>query len=261
MNGERVRLDLAGSVATVSLVHATRRNAIDPAFVRELVDVVARATAPGASRAILVRAEGSSFTVGGDLTHFRAAERLPQELEAMIEDFHEALVQLAEARVPVICAVQGAAAGGGLGLVWCADVVIAADDLKVATGFADIGLSGDGGSSWWLPRLVGMRRAQELVFGGRVLSAAEALDWGLVTRVVARAELDAEARRVAERFARGPTAAYAQMRRLLRSGWDVGLRDQLAAELAAMVQSGATGDGREGIAAFAEKRQPDFRGS
>jgi 2-(1,2-epoxy-1,2-dihydrophenyl)acetyl-CoA isomerase len=160
----------------------------------------------------------------------------------------------------VLVAAHGAAAGGGLGLLWCADVVIAADDLRIATGFVHLALSGDGGSSWHLPRLVGLRRAQELIMGGRVLDAAEALDWGLVTRVVPAAELVEQALAQARALAAGPTYAIGRMKRLLLESSGHGYAEQLAAERDAIVDCARTGDAREGLAAFAARRPPRFAG-
>ncbi len=256
-----VQLEISDDIATIRLVRPEARNAIDPRFVADLRDAVKRASAPGAARCILVLAEGDTFTVGGDLDHFTAnAHRLGEELGAMVEPFHEALGDLAEAPLPVVCGVRGAAAGGGLGLLWAADVVIAGEDLKIATGFARIALTGDGGWSYYLPRLVGIRRAQQLVLEGRVLDAAEALEWGLVSRLVPVAEVDGEARRVAERFAIGPTAALAGQRRLLRESWGASVREQLAAELEAMRATGETADAAEGVSAFTQRRAPRFAG-
>lgn len=258
----RVTLDIAGDIATLRLTRPDARNAIDDHLVAELRDAVKGATAPGAARAILVCADGPSFTVGGDLVHFtEQAHRMGDELRDMIVLFHEALGDLAEAPVPVVCAAQGPAAGGGLGLLYAADVVIAGDDLKVATGFARIGLTGDGGWSYYLPRLVGLQRAKQLVVENRVLNAAEALEWGLVTRVLPAAEVAAEAQRVAERLAAGPTLAFAEMRRLLRESWGATVRQQLQSELEAMAAIGTTADAREGVTSFAEKRPPRFRGA
>ena len=162
--------------------------------------------------------------------------------------------------MPVVCAVRGGTAGGGLGLLWCADVVIAADDLKLTTGFAHLGLSGDGGSTWYLPRLVGLRRALDISLGGLVLSAQEALDWGLASRVVPSEDLEAAAEETARRFAAGPTVAYGHMRRLLRRSSTATFAEALAAERAAIVDCGGTADGREGIAAFTTRRAPHFEG-
>jgi enoyl-CoA hydratase/carnithine racemase len=159
-----------------------------------------------------------------------------------------------------VVAARGAVAGGGLGLLWCADLAIAADDLRIASGFVHLALSGDGGSSWHLPRLVGLRRAQELILGGRVLDAAEALDWGLVTRVVPVAELEDAALEQARAWASGPTYALGRMKRLLLESSVNAYPAQLAAERAAIVDCGGTEDAREGVSAFTARRAPTFTG-
>ena len=178
----------------------------------------------------------------------------------MIPPYHAALERIAALEAPVVAAVRGAIAGGGLGLAWCSDIVIASEDAVFATGFAKLGLSGDGGSSWWLPRLVGLRRAQELLLRNRVLRAAEALDWGLVTEVVATDAVEARAESVAAELAAGPAHALGHIRRLLRLSATNTLTEQLAAEAAAARACGATADAREGIAAFTERRAPRFGG-
>jgi 2-(1,2-epoxy-1,2-dihydrophenyl)acetyl-CoA isomerase len=259
---DRIRLTVTDGVAEIRLTRPDAHNAIDPAWIHALADVVQRVENDQETRAVLITADGPSFTVGGDLKHFRAhLDDMAAELETMIRPFHDALERLASLPVPVVTAAQGAAAGGGLGLLWLADVVIAADDLKIATGFARIGLTGDGGSSWWLPRLVCMRRARELIIGGRVLDAEEALDWGLVSRVVPAADLAAAGAAEAARLAAGPKLAYGRMRELLLRSTASTLDEQLAAEREAMRASGATADAREGISSFVERRDPDFTGA
>jgi 2-(1,2-epoxy-1,2-dihydrophenyl)acetyl-CoA isomerase len=258
----RAELTVEDGVARLRLVRGDARNAIDPGMVRGLGEAVAACAEAGGVRALLISADGPSFTVGGDLRHFASElERLPQELDEMVGGYHEALGTLAELPVPIVCAVQGGAAGGGLGLLWCADMVVAADDLKLATGFTRLGLNGDGGSSWWLPRLVGMPRARELLIGGRVLNAAEALEWGLVSRVVPLAELEAEALAAVRELAAGPTLALGEIRRLLAGSGARSLHEGLAAEHEAMIRTGATSDAREGVTAFVERRAPRFAGS
>jgi 2-(1,2-epoxy-1,2-dihydrophenyl)acetyl-CoA isomerase len=258
----RAELTFDDGVARLRLVRADAGNAIDPEMVEGIAAAVAACGSGGGVRALLISAEGPSFTVGGDLQHFGSRlERLAQELDEMVGAYHKSLGTLAELPVPVVCAVQGGAAGGGLGLLWCADVVVAADDLKLATGFARLGLNGDGGSSWWLPRLVGMPRARELLIGGRVLNADEALAWGLVSRVVPREELESEALAVARELAAGPTVALAEIRRLLAGSGARSLHEGLAAEHEAMIRTGATSDAREGVTAFVERRAPRFAGS
>lgn len=257
----RVELIVEDGVARLRLVRAEAANAIDPEGMRALHGAVVKCAADASVRAVLISAEGPAFTVGGDLRHLGAKlDRLPEELDEMVGTYHATLAQLAELPVPVVCAVQGGVGGGGLGLLWCADIVLAADDAKLAHGFAALGLSGDGGSSWWLPRLVGMRRARELLIGGRVLSAAEAEEWGLVSRVVPLERLEHQALAVTRELAAGPTVAYGEMRRLLARSLAVELEQGLTAEREAGVRCGATADAREGIAAFVERRQPRFEG-
>src|SRR4051812_22032765 len=225
------------------MVWAESRNAIDPRWCAELEAALDEVEGGGSARALLISADGPAFTVGGDMRHFSAQRhRMADELRDMISSYHRSLSRLAALPVPVVSAVNGAAAGGGLGLVWCCDVVVAADDAKFATGFAALGLSGDGASTWFLPRLVGLRRAKEMILHNRVLSAAEALDWGLIDRVVPLAELEAEAESAAAGLAAGPTVAYGKMRRLLWRSLSVDLEDQLAAELESIVECGATAD-------------------
>jgi 2-(1,2-epoxy-1,2-dihydrophenyl)acetyl-CoA isomerase len=261
MTERRVTVELDGGVVRLRLVRPDARNGIDAAMVDALGAAVAACeTRPGV-RCVLIGADGPSFSVGGDLRHLAGTlDRLPEELDAMIGRYHTTLARLEALPVPVVCAVRGAVAGGALGLLWCADVVIAAADLRLTSGFAQLGLSGDGGSTWHLPRLVGMRRALDFTLGGLVLSADEALDWGLVSRVVPVETLEAAAEETARRFAAGPTLAYAHIRRLLRTSWSTTFEEQLAAERAAIVDCGRAADAREGIAAFVARRTPHFEG-
>jgi 2-(1,2-epoxy-1,2-dihydrophenyl)acetyl-CoA isomerase len=238
-------------VGVLTLERADARNAIDPEMVAGLSRAVAAVADDARVRAVLIRAEGPAFSVGGDLRYLseRAAE-LPQTLEPMVARYHETLARLAELPLPVVCAVTGAVAGGALGLLWCADVTIVASDTKLATGFLQLGLSGDGGSSWWLPRLVGIGRARELLLGGRVLSGAEAAEWGLVTTALPADEVEAHAESVAQALAAHPTGAYAEIRKLLASADGRDLRQGLAAEEDAMQRTAASAEARSRIAAF-----------
>jgi 2-(1,2-epoxy-1,2-dihydrophenyl)acetyl-CoA isomerase len=247
-------------IARVRLAWVEGRNAIDPAMVHQLAEALEGARGPGV-RAVLISADGPAFTVGGDLHHL--AERrddLDSALATAVPLFHDVLMALAALEAPVIAAVHGAIAGGGLGIAWCSDLVLAAEGTRFATGFANLGLSGDGGSSWWLPRMVGVRRAKELLIAGRVLDAHEALDWGLITEVVPAGELAARAETVAAELSSGPTFAFGQMRRLLHDSAARTLEQQLAAEGEAMAASAGTPDAVEALNAFLERREPHFSG-
>jgi 2-(1,2-epoxy-1,2-dihydrophenyl)acetyl-CoA isomerase len=246
--GNRVRLSVEGGIARLTLARADARNAIDPAMVEALADAVGRCAD---ARALLVTHDGSAFSVGGDLRYLGArSDRLPEELEPMVARYHQTLARIAELPVPVVCAVRGAVAGGALGLLWCADVTIVAQDAKLVAGFIKLGLSGDGGSSWWLPRLIGLSRARELLLTGRELTGAEAAEWGLVTCALRADEVEEEAERVIERLAELPAVAYAETRALLADAFDRDLETGLGAEYQAMLRTAATEDASERISGF-----------
>lgn len=254
-------LEVAGGVATVTLNRPELGNAFDVAMTDDFLELDTRLSRDDSVRCVLLRARGA-FTLGGNVAEFAG---LPQpamaaKLHRMISDYHVALERLAALDAPIVAAVSGSAGGGGLGLVCAADVVIAADDAAFALGYAALGMTSDGANSWYLPRLIGLRRAQEMFLLNRRLSATEALEWGLVTTVVPAADVDAEAERIAAKLAAGPTAAFGAMRRLLRSSHDASLRDQLAGELVELDRITTTNDLAEGMTAFAERRRPRFHG-
>jgi 2-(1,2-epoxy-1,2-dihydrophenyl)acetyl-CoA isomerase len=243
-----------GGVGVLTLERADARNAIDPEMVMGLSRAAEAAAGDPDLRAVLIRAQGPAFSVGGDLRYLSEhADQLAETLEAMVPRYHETLTRLAELPLPVVCAATGAVAGGALGLLWCADITIVARDAKLATGFLELGLSGDGGSSWWLPRLVGIGRARELLLGGRVLSGAEAADWGLVTTALPADEVEAYAESVARGLAGRPNTAYAEIRKLLANADARDLRQALTAEQEAIQRTAVTNDARELIARFSRR--------
>src|SRR4029077_12769784 len=158
-------------------------------------------------RAVLIRGNGSALTVGGDIDYFLAPSRgrFGALFAPVTTPFPEAFRVLSRIDAPIVTAAHGAVAGGGLGFVYAADLVIAADDTKFVTAFAALGLSGDGGGTWHLPRLIGPRRAAAAYLRNRPIDAAEALDWGLVNEIVPAEELRSRARAVARELANGPT--------------------------------------------------------
>jgi 2-(1,2-epoxy-1,2-dihydrophenyl)acetyl-CoA isomerase len=252
----------ADGLGVIRLNRPQARNAIDPAFVDDLHEAVQRCAADETLRALLIRAEGPSFTVGGDVAMLARTGpgELPATLRRMTTSYHAALQILDRLPVPVVGAVHGAVAGGGLGLIYVADIVLAAEGTRFTAGFGGLGLSGDGGGTRFLPRLVGMRRAAELYFGQRVLQADEAAAWGLITRVVREKDLTAKAESAARQLAAGPTRALAEIRTLLRRSPDASLGDQLLAETAAQSRTVATRDAAHGIECFMTKSRPEFRG-
>jgi 2-(1,2-epoxy-1,2-dihydrophenyl)acetyl-CoA isomerase len=249
-------------VATIRLNRPEAGNTIDLLLVEDFYEAVFRAADDPAVRAVLLCGAGRSLSAGGDLTMLAGLDAgdLPRRLRQMVDVYHLALDRLTRIDPPVVCAVRGAAAGGGLGLLHAADVVIAAEDSKFALGYAAIGLASDGGNTWFLPRLVGLRRAQQLMLLNKVLTGPEALDWGLVTEIVPAPEVEDRARQLAQQLAAGPTQAFGRMKRLLRDSWTADLPGQLSAETAQMAEAGASNDAAEGMAAFVAKRPPTFHG-
>ena len=256
-----VRLAVDDGVARITLARPEAGNAIDPALCRGLRRAAEACAADPSVRAVLLAAEGRAFCVGGDLAAFEAAGAgRPQMLTDLAHDLHAAEQALREADAPVVCAVQGAAAGAGFSLAIGADIVIAAENASFTLAYTAIGLSPDGGATYALPRLVGLRRAQELILTNRRLTAAEALDWGLVTMVVAEAELAGRAEALARRLAAGPTRAFGAAKRLLAETWGRDFRSQVEEEARRIAGLSGEADAAEGIAAFRGKRSPAFTG-
>jgi 2-(1,2-epoxy-1,2-dihydrophenyl)acetyl-CoA isomerase len=257
-----VEYSAAGGLGTIRLNRPAARNAINEAFAADFAEAVRCCATDASVRTLLICGNGRSFTVGGDVAMLAGTEpgELPEKLRQLTTSYHASLQILDSLPVPVVAAVGGAVAGGGLGLIYVADVVIAAAGTKFAAGFAGLGLSGDGSGTWFLPRLVGARRAAEFYLEQRVLTADEAASWGLITRVVPAAELTAEAERTARQLAAGPTQAWGEIRTLLRRSDETSLSDQLAAETAAQCRTAGTRDAAHAIQSFLAKTRPAFDG-
>ena len=261
MNYETLSYACKDGVARVTLDRPQAMNAMDIAMMRELLSVAIACDEDPEVRAVLLTGTGKAFCAGGDLASFAAqGEALPGFLKEATTYLHGALSRFARMDAPLITAVNGAAAGAGLSLACAGDLVLAAESAKFTMAYTAAGLTPDGGSSFLLPRLIGLRRSQELILTNRRLSAEEAREWGLVTQVVADAELAAESERLAGQIAQGPTLAFGGAKRLLlRSSGDA-LEAQMELEARAIADAARSEDGREGIGAFLEKRKPAFRG-
>jgi 2-(1,2-epoxy-1,2-dihydrophenyl)acetyl-CoA isomerase len=254
------------AVAVVCLNRPQARNAIDMQLGAETLDVARRIAADDSIRAVLICGNGPSLTVGGDIDYFLAHSRsAPGEpfgalFARMTTPFHEAFRVLSRIDAPIVTAAHGAVAGGGLGYVYAADLVIAGEGTTFVTAFAGLGLSGDGGGTWHLPRMIGARRAAEAYLRNRPIEAAEALAWGLINGIVPTDELRDRAMGLARELAHGPTRGFARMRALLRDTWHNDLSAQLQAETEAIRHTGDTADAARAIRAFAEKHRPEFIG-
>lgn len=256
-----VDLLIDDGVARITLRRPEAGNAIDMELADGLHRAVIDVERDPAVRVVVLRGEGNSFCVGGDLRAFANRSDLPAHLRELTTHLHAAVCGLARLDAPVVVGVQGSAAGAGLGLACSGDIVIAGATARFVVAYTRVGLNPDGGSSWFLPRLVGLRKAQELTLLNRVLDAPSAFAAGIVTRVVSDQVLDEEVQMVVTELAGGPTRALGEAKRLLRTSLDAPLAVHLEAEAAALVRSAAHDDAREGIAAFLAKRPPGFTGA
>jgi 2-(1,2-epoxy-1,2-dihydrophenyl)acetyl-CoA isomerase len=248
-------------VAHITLNRPEVGNALDQAMARDLYDAALRCAGDPDVRAVILTGAGNAFCVGGDLKSFLPqGEAIGQHLKEVITHFHGAVSTFARMDAPVIAAINGVAAGGGLSLACAPDLAIAAESARFTMAYTRIGLAPDGGGSFALPRLIGLRRALDLALTNRMFTAAEALEWGMVARVVPDDQLAAEAAALAAQLATGSRGALAAAKRLMRSSLDTSLETQLAAEGDAIAACAQAPDGREGIAAFLEKRPPRFTG-
>lgn len=256
-----VRIERRGPVAHIVLARPEAHNAVSLALCRALGEAVGACARDASVRAVLLRAEGRAFCVGGDLAEFAAqGENRPDHLAALAPVFHAAEQTLMTMRAPVVVAVQGAAAGAGFSLALCGDIVLAAESARFTLAYTAIGLSPDGGSTHLLPRLIGLRRTQELMLTNRRLTAREAEDLGLVTEAVPDADLADRAAAIAARLAEGPTEAHGVVKRLLARTFERDFIAQTEEEGAEIARLSGQADAREGITAFMAKREPVFRG-
>jgi len=210
-------------------------------------------------KAVIVSANGRFFCAGGDVKAMHTSELGPGPAVKQIADqLHQALSVLARLDAPVIVAVNGTAAGAGFSLAVMGDLVLAAESAKFTMAYSNVGLSPDGSSTYFLPRLIGLRKTQELMLTNRLLSAQEALDWGLVTRVVADEELLDEATKLAKTFVNGARGSNSAIKKLLLTSFSNGLETQMELEGQAIKECADSDDGIEGVRAFVEKRRPEF---
>ncbi|HEX3176311.1 MAG TPA: enoyl-CoA hydratase [Methylomirabilota bacterium] len=259
---KNISVDRAAQVATVTLNRPDAFNALNLGLGRDLFDASIELDEDRDVRCIVITGAGKSFCAGGDVKDF--ADNLPR-VGALIKELttylHGAISRLCRADKPVIMAVNGVAAGGGLSLALSGDLVLATESAKFTMAYSKIAATPDGSSSYFLPRLVGIRRAMELYFTNRVLTAREAQEWGLVTRVLPDAEFRAGVDALARELAQGPSKAFGGAKRLFHESTWQSLETQMELEAQAIANSGRTEDFAAGVTAFAGKKTPpQFKG-
>ena len=261
MSYETIRAEREGPLLTITLNRPERLNAMPPKMADELGQAFYDL---GDARAVLITGEGKGFCSGADLSARGEASALGGKggsHEALINHYNPAISQLIRANVPVICAVNGPAAGVGCSLALAADFTIAGRSAYFLQAFVNIGLVPDGGSTWLLARAIGRARATRMMMLGEKISGEQAEEWGLIYKCVDDADLMTEARALATKLANGPTVAYAQMKRNLATALDTNLQMVLLAEAEAQRLAGATADAMEGGMAFLQKRKAEFKGA
>lgn len=262
---EHLIVDVSDGVGSIVLNRPERRNAFSPEMSQAMTEIVHRMERDDAIRCVLIRGEGETFTAGGDVRGFHeglTADRLGHAdgMERRIVSGHLTMHRIRRMLKPVVVAAHGITAGMGVSLLCCADFALAADDAQFTLAYRHIGLSPDGGVSYFLPRIVGERRALEITLLGERFTATQALEWGLLNRVVPRDALIEEANRFARRLAEGPTRALGESKRLIRQSLESSWDEQSAAEANTLSRIAASDDHLEGVTAFVEKRRALFTG-
>jgi 2-(1,2-epoxy-1,2-dihydrophenyl)acetyl-CoA isomerase len=258
---ENIDFEVQNGLARLTLNRPEASNAINLGLVRELLAAATICAEDSGIRAVLLTGSGKRFCVGGDLKSFAAAgDGVAALIREIADTLHEALSKLARMKAPLVVAVNGAAAGAGMSMVCMTDIALAADSATFTMAYTAVGLTPDGSSTYFLPKMIGMRRTKELMLTNRRLSAAEALEWGIVQRVVPDDQLVVETEKLARSLASGPTNAFGAVKKLLLASELSDLESQLNAETREIVAVTDTSDAREGFSAFFEKRSPAFKG-
>jgi len=256
-----ILFELKDGIAHVTLNKPTLGNSMDIPFAKELMLIANRCDLDPEIRAVLITAKGKLFSVGGDLKSFyQMGDAMPLAMKEMTTYLHTAASRFARCRPPVVLAAQGAAAGAALSLVATADFALAGESTKFTMAYTGVALSPDGGSSYFLPRLIGTRRTTDLMITNRQITAQTAENWGLINRVVPDDELITEATKLATKLAAGPTGSYGAIKSLLRQTYKNGLEEQMEEESQHFIASLHRDDFQEGVTAFIEKRKPAFKG-
>ena len=248
-------------VATVRLNDPPSLNALSAELAAELEAAVADLSSDPAVRCLVLTGTGRGFCAGGDVQSFYDARNDPEPvIRAVLDGLHGAVARILDAPFPTIAAINGVVAGAGMGVAMSTDLAIAVDSAVFTMAYTGIGVSPDGSSTWFLPRLVGTRRAMEMILTNRRVTANDAQELGLINRAVPEEEFEATVGDLARRLAAGPTLAYVRARHLIRSSLPNDPFSQLDAEADGIVAAGETHDFLEGITAFIEKRKPEFEG-
>ena len=261
MSFETVNYSVENGVAKVTMNRPEALNALSLQLTLDLAAAIRQAIVDNA-RAVILTGNGRAFCSGGDLREMQSMWEKEGRIEAFLEvplaALHDVILLIRETPIPFIAAVNGVCAGAGTNFALACDVIVAADDAVFREAFVRIGLSPDCGGTFFLPRAVGEKVAAELFMTGDAVNATRAAEIGMVNRVVAGGSLLVEAGKLAAKLAAGPTGSIGRIKRMLNATFSNTLAEQLALEHECQIESGKADDFKEGIAAFFEKRPPNF---
>lgn len=248
-------------IATVRLNDPTSLNALSVEMANQLRDALTDLSQDSSVRVLVLTGTGRGFCAGGDVQSFYDNRDDPADvMAAVIEGLHGAVQVLLDLPFPTVAAINGVVAGAGMGVAMATDLAVAVDDAIFTMAYTGIGVSPDGSSTYFLPRLVGTRVAMDMILTNRRVTAREAVSLGLINKAVAADEFESEVSAIAQKLARGPTRAYVRSRHLLRSSLKNDPVAQMKAEGQGIMAAGETTDFYEGVTAFIEKRRPTFTG-
>lgn len=261
--GIRVDVDSARGLLHIQIDRPDRKGAIDQSAVRAMVEVLEAAALEDSFRAVLLTSVGDDFCSGSDWVKANRGEEKPRtgNLQRRLAlQAHRLITVITEIQVPVVASVRGWAAGMGCQIALAADFTVAADDAQFWVPFTKRGFTPDSGSTWLLPRLIGVARAKEMLMLGRPIGAVDAAAWGMIHRSVPGEDLESATDELVSELLQGPTVALGLTKRLLHGGLESGMIAAMESETMAVELSCRTNDFREGLAAFSERRDPRFTG-
>ena len=254
---QTIKFEQAGAIARITLNRPDAANGMNDTMTRELADAARRCDTQ-ATKVVVLTGSGRFFCAGGDLKSFASAPSRGRFIKGVADDLHRAISTFAHMDAVLITAVNGVAAGAGFSIAVTGDLVLAAESASFTMAYTRAGLSPDGSSSYYLPRLIGIRKTQELMLTNRTLSAEDASEWGLVTEVVPDAGLADRANQLADQMAATSRQSNGAVKTLLLGTFKNGIEEQMELEGQLIAAAAESGDGREGVDAFMEKRKAEF---
>jgi len=254
---ETITLEQSGPITRITLNRPDAANGMNHTMTRELADAAKRCDTD-ATKVVVLTGSGRFFCAGGDLKSFANAPNRGQHIKGVADDLHRAISTFARMDAVLITTVNGTAAGAGFSIAVTGDIVLAAESATFTMTYTRVGLSPDGSSSYFLPRLIGITKTKELMLTNRTLSAQEASQWGLVTEVLPDDQLAARADELADQMASTASGSNGAVKALMLSTFSSGLEVQMEFESRVIADRAESADGREGVDAFMAKRKPEF---